>query len=176
MVRRRVLKPNSEQLWTQVESNLTEHQQGEPDRAFWGRFIQKTIGSDSNYTEADLREARKRGYEDGIEDGKQRVTTNVDDKTKRKAEKWDKLEDAGLDRLYRLDQSDIQELKDARKLLRMLDEDGFNAMRNEFDRLVNAVNKFRAPLNRLESVADEDTNDLTDTLNTESQDNTNAEQ
>jgi hypothetical protein len=38
------LKPNSEQLWHQVESNLTEHQQGDPDRAFWGGSSTKRLG------------------------------------------------------------------------------------------------------------------------------------
>lgn len=156
------LKPNSEQLWHQVESNLTEHQQGDPDRAFWGRFIQKTIGSNSNYTEQDLVEARKRGYEDGREDEQERVSTRVDSDVKRKAEKWEELEDAGLDSLYSLSDSKIQELKDARKLLRMLDAESYNSLRNEFDRLVNAVNKFRAPLERLERSVDDDSLDELD--------------
>lgn len=149
------LKPNSEQLWSQVESNLTAHQEGEPDRAFWGRFIQKTIGSESNYTEQDLTEARKRGYEEGWEERKERETVRADSDVQRKAEKWEELETAGLDGLYSLSDREIRELKDARKLLRMLDADGYKSLRSEFDRLVNAVNEFRAPLNRLERAVDE---------------------
>lgn len=144
------LKPNSEQLWTQVESDLTEHQQGEPDRAFWGRFIQKTIGEDSNYTQQDLREARKRGYEEGREDGEEHGSNIEDRRIKRKADKWDELEEAGLDWLYSVSEDEIRELKDARELLRMLGDDGYRSVREEFEDLINAVKKVQAPLQRLE--------------------------
>lgn len=144
------LKPNSEQIWTQVESNLTEHQQGDPDKAFWGRFIQKTVGGESNYTQQDIKEARKRGYEEGRDDGEKRGSDIQDRRIKKKAEKWDKLEEAGLDWLYSVNEDDIRELKDAKELLRMFDEEGFRSIRGEFEDLVSAIRKAQAPLDRLE--------------------------
>lgn len=144
------LKPNSEQLWTEVESNLTEYQQGEPDRAFWGRFVQKTVGSESNYTQQDIKEARKRGYEEGVEYGKEYGSDVEDRQIKRKAERWDALEDAGIDWLYNVSDDEVQQLKDARKLLQLLDEDGYQSLRNEFDRILNSVTEFQHALERLE--------------------------
>lgn len=143
------LKPNSEQLWTQVDSDLTDRQQGEPDRAFWGRFIQKTIGDDSNYTQQDLIEARKRGYEEGHEEGKEHGSRIQDRKIQRKAEKWEKLEDAGLDWLHSISEDEIQQLRDARELLRLLEDDGYRSVRGEFEDLLTAVRKVQAPLERL---------------------------
>lgn len=54
-------------------------------------------------------------------------------------------------------------MKDARKLLRMLDAESYNSMRSEFERLVNAVNKFRAPLERVERSVDGESVDELDT-------------
>ncbi|WP_135306314.1 FliH/SctL family protein [Haloarcula amylovorans] len=148
------LKPNSEQIWSQVESNLTKHQQGEPDKAFWGRFIQKTIGNDSNYTQQDLREARKRGYEEGREEGKKRGSSIEDRQIKKKAEKWDTLEENGLDWLYSVNQSDIYEIKRARKLLQLFDDEGFRSVRGEFEGLLDQLGKVEAQLNLLEESMD----------------------
>lgn len=147
------LKPNSEQLWKQVESDLTERQQGEPDRPFWGRFLQKTVGDESNYTKQDLKEARKRGYEEGREDGKEYATGVESRRIERKAEKWDELQDAGLDWLSRVSDDRIRELKDSREFLRALEDEGYRTLWGEYEDLYNAVVKIQAPLERLESFA-----------------------
>lgn len=144
------LKPNSEQIWTLVESDLTKHQQGEPDKAFWGRFIQKTVGNESNYTQADLREARKRGYEEGREEGEERGSDISDRRIKRNAEKWEQLEDNGLDWLYGVGEDDIRELKQARELLKLLEEDGYRSLQSQFDNLVTSVQKVGKHIERLE--------------------------
>jgi|GEM_PF-5960825 len=143
------LKPNSEQLWKQVESELTARQQGEPDRPFWGRFLQKTVGKESNYTQQDIKEARKRGYEEGREDGEEYAKRHADRDLKKKAEKWDQLEAAGLDWLYSVTEDDIRELKAARKVLRMLDEDGYRSLYGEFEDLDDALMQFHSSLERL---------------------------
>lgn len=147
------LKPNSEQLWTQVESDLTEHQMGDPDRAFWGRFIQKTVGEESNYTRQDIREARKRGYEEGREDGEEYATSVEARRIKRKAEKWEELENAGLDWLHRMDDEKIRELNDARDFLRRLEDEGYQTLWSEYENLYDALMKVQAPLERLQSAA-----------------------
>lgn len=147
------LKPNSEQLWTQVESDLTEHQQGEPDRAFWGRFIQKTVGGESNYTKQDLKEARKRGYEEGREDGEEYGASIESRRIERKAEKWDELQDAGLDWLHRMDDERVRELSDARDLLKRMEHEGYKTLWSEWEDLYEAVLQVQAPLERLDSIA-----------------------
>lgn len=147
------LKPNSEQLWKQVESELTEHQQGDPDRAFWGRFIQKTVGDEANYTQQDLKEARKRGYEEGREDGEEHAKSIGNRRLKRKAEKWDELQDAGLDWLHRMDEETIRELTDARELLKRMEHEGYKTLWSEWEDLYNAVLQVQAPLERLETVS-----------------------
>jgi hypothetical protein len=148
------LKPNSEQLWSQVESDLTKHQQGEPDKAFWGRFIQKTVGGKSNYTQQDLREAKKRGFEEGKERGRELAEGAERRRLERKAEKWDDLQDAGIDWLHRMDDEEIRRLKQADRFLQMIREDGiYNSIMNEFEDLLNAVKKAEAPLYRLQEEA-----------------------
>ena len=158
------LKPNSEQLYKQVESELTEHQQGEPDRAFWGRFIQKTVGEESNFTKQDLKEARKRGYEEGREDGEEYGQQIGSRRVKEKAEKWDQLEEAGLDWLYSVNEERIRELKDARDLLQKLEDDGFRSVRGEFEDLLNAVHQVQAPLERLQRKVGADSQAATTTV------------
>jgi len=174
------LKPNSEQLWTIVESDMSGYQQESPGRPFWGRFLKKTVGSETNYTEQDLKEAQKRGYEEGKEDGKEYGSTIEDRRIKKKAERWDALEEAGLDWLYNVTEEDIQELRDARKLLHMLNEEGYKTIRSEFENLVDALNKFRAPLERLEKKAnresDSDSNLIIEEDDHPEQDNSNTNQ
>lgn len=155
------LKPNSEQLWSQVESNLTDHQEGDPDKAFWGRFIQKTVGEDSNYTEDDLREARKRGYEEGREEGKKHGSRIEDRRTKKKAEKWDELEEAGLDWLYTIDEDRIREIKRAREVVQKFDDGGFGSVWNEFEDLVDQLGQLKSQMGLLEeSITGDTTRDV----------------
>ena len=86
------MKPNSEQLWKIKESNLTEHQQGGPSRRFWMKFINEEVGDETNYSKADLQEARARGFRDADDKLKKRANPDVDVKRlRKKAESWDKL-------------------------------------------------------------------------------------
>lgn len=147
------LKPNSEQLWSQVDSNLPEHLNGNPDRAFWGRFVQKTVAGESNFTTQDLKEARKRGYEEGIEDGKERAKTIENRTVKRKAERWENLEDAGLDWLRNLKDERLRELNAARELLRRLDDDGFRSLKRSYDDFIEDALEAEAALQQLQSAA-----------------------
>lgn len=148
------LKPNSEQLWTQADSDLPDHLDGNPDRPFWGRFIQKTVGGESNFDLQDLKEARKRGYEEGLEDGKERAQNYENRRIKEKAEKWDALEDAGLEWLRRLDDSRIRELNQAREFLRRMEDEGYRSVWSEWEDLHDAVMQVQAPLGRLMEAAE----------------------
>lgn len=148
------LKPNSEQLWSQVDSNLTDYQQGEPDRAFWGRFIQKVVGEDSNFSQQDLREARRRGYEKGYEEAEPEDRIEHHE-LERKAEKWDELQEAGLDWLYRVDEQRIKEISAARELLDKLDAETYGSIQDDFQDLIDALYTAESALNRLESAVDD---------------------
>lgn len=143
------LKPNSEQLWKQVESDLTKHQQGEPDKAFWGRFIQKTIGRESNYTQQDLVEARKRGYEKAEEELTDRRLSREAEKVHDKAETVDKLQDAGLlGYFHPMNDDDVERHKQARKLVENLDEEKYRSLMGQLDSLEERIEQGLTDLDR----------------------------
>lgn len=150
------LKPNSEQLWSQVDSNLPDHLDGDPDRAFWARFVQKTVAGESNFTTQDMKEARKRGYEEGLEDGKERAKTRASRSVQRKAERWENLEDAGIDWLRNLNEDRLREIDAARDLLRRLDEDGFRSIKRSYDDFIEDALEVESSLHRLQSAARDD--------------------
>lgn len=132
------LKPNSEQIWTQVESNLTEYQQGEPDKAFWGRFIQKTVGKESNYSHQDLVEARKRGYEEAEDELTDQRLNRESEKLHDKAETVDKLREAGLlGFVHPIDDEKIERLNKAKKLVKGIDEENYQSLSRDLDRFEN---------------------------------------
>lgn len=146
------LKPNSEQLWKLIESDLTEHQEGEPDRAFWGRFIQKTVGGESNYGEDDLREARKRGYEEAEEELSDRRINREAEKIREKAETVDKLREAGLfGYLHPVDDETIERIDRARKLLEALESDRYRTLE---DSIASFERHVRDDLEELEETAE----------------------
>lgn len=135
------LKDNrDDQLWQLVESDLTEHQQGNPDRAFWGRFVQKAVGEDSNFTTEDLEEARRRGYDAAKDDVKQAANRDID-RLEKKAESWDKLADAGFDfiRSYgRMSETDIRRINKAYSLIGALEG---SSRRGDFISQLNNLRK-----------------------------------
>lgn len=132
------LKDNrDDQLWNLVESDLTEHQQGGPDRAFWGRLVQKVIGEESEFTTSDLEEARRRGYDDAKEDAKKRADRELE-KLERKAESYDRLEEAGFDFIRRygtVRESDVERINRAYRLINYLDGNGRGSFVSELESL-----------------------------------------
>lgn len=143
------LKPNSEQIWTQVESDLTQHQQGEPDKAFWGRFIQKTIGNESNYTQQDLVEARKRGYEEAEEELTDRRLSREAEKVHEKAETVDKLQDAGLlGYFHPMDDEDVERHKQAKQIVEKLDDEKYRSLMGQLDSLEDRIEDGLSDLDR----------------------------
>ncbi|WP_135822983.1 hypothetical protein [Halostella litorea] len=136
------LKPNSEQIWKQVDSELTEHQQGEPDKAFWGRFIQKTVGGESNYTKQDLREARRRGYEEAEEELTDRRLDREAEDLHDKAETVDKLRDAGLlGYVHPISDDRIERLNKAKQFVQALEGGQFNSLDNELEHFEDNVER-----------------------------------
>lgn len=124
------LKDNrDDQLWQLVESQLTEHQQGSPDRAFWGRFVQKAVGEESNFTTEDIEEARRRGYDAAKDEVKDAANREIE-KLERKAESWDDLADADFDfvrRYGRMSSTDIRRINKAYALVKALEGNGRRA-------------------------------------------------
>jgi hypothetical protein len=143
------LKPNSEQLWKQRDSDLTEHQNGETPREFWGRFVQKVVGGDSNFDLQDVKEARKRGYEEGVEDGKDRFNLERD-RLERKAEKWDELQESGFSDLTRLSEEKLERIDAARTLLDRMDEEKYQALWDQWEDLASGVDEIGRTLESLE--------------------------
>jgi len=126
------LKPNSERLYKEVESDLTEDQQGTPSRRFWGKLLGKVDGETDGYTEAALQEARSKGYEEGIERGKERAAFSGDE-AERKARKWDEL--TQHINIYTLDDEKIRAIGAAHDVIKSYDR-GQDAFRlEEIERL-----------------------------------------
>ena len=122
------MKPNSEQLWKMEDSDMTEYQQGEPDRQFFAQFLKKTVGGDANYTRSDLREARKRGYEDAKESMTKRYADREVKRLEDDAENWRALRDAGFDYIYRMNEEQIETLERAPRLVRSISGDSYGSL------------------------------------------------
>lgn len=138
------MKPNSEQLYKLQDSELTEHQQGEPGRRFWVRFLKQTVGEESNYSQQDLIEARSRGYEDAKDDEFTQRTLDRDlDRLRDKAERWDRLQDSPLGFLpnYGFDEEDIKTLELAWRLVRAVRGDSYGDLRKEVERLQDSIER-----------------------------------
>lgn len=131
------MKPNSKQIYKQRESDLTEHQQqGEPDRWFWTRFLKKTVGSDSNFTKKDIDEAKRRGYEEAQENLTEESIDRDVEKMRDKAETVDKLREADLfGYLHPVDDDKIERIKQARALLKQIEDDNYGTIKSNIDRL-----------------------------------------
>lgn len=138
------LKPNSEQLYKLEDSELTEHQQGEPGRRFWVRFLKQAVGSQSNYTKDDLEEARSRGYQEAIDEGisERKIDRNLD-RLRDKAERWEQLQESELGWLpgYRFGEEEARTLELAWKLVRLVAADDYNSLRGEVDHLRDSVER-----------------------------------
>lgn len=133
------LKPNSEQLWKLEESELTRHQQGEPDRYFWTRFLKKTVADDSNFSKQDLEEARRRGFAEAKDKYIGSDSKHSDRELKRlrkKAESYDRLQDE-LDFIPYSSISDqrARTFELAVELIKKVNGDRYGTIRGELDHL-----------------------------------------
>lgn len=137
------LKPNSEQLYKLQDSDLTEHQQGEPGRRFWIRFLEQTMGRESNYSEQDLREARSRGYDDAKADGidDRELDRNLD-RLRTKADSYERLQEEFDFLPWRdFDEKDAETLGLAVSLIRAVDSDGFGSIRGTLEHFEDDIDR-----------------------------------
>lgn len=132
------MKPNSERLYKQVDSNLTENQVGDPPRRFWVRLLDAVTAGAAAPTGNELFEARRRGYEEAKQEGiSDRMEKRELDKLRRKAANWDTLDDAGFDFLtrYTFDDDDVRVLELAFRIAARVDSDRYGSLLGSIERL-----------------------------------------
>lgn len=137
------LKPNSEQLYKLEDSELTEHQQGEPARRFWVRFLKQTVGNGTNYTQSDLQEAKSRGYQEAKDDGlAKRDLDNDLDTLRKRAESYERLQDRlGFLPWRKLDEDDAQTIEQAVDLVNSLEADHYGTLARDLSSLESDVER-----------------------------------
>jgi hypothetical protein len=137
------MKPNSEQLYKLQDSELTDHQHGDPGRRFWIRFLKQTLGDETNYTQEDLKEARSRGYADGKADAME--TRNLDrdlDRLRSKADSYDRLQDQfAFLRWSEFDQNDAETLNLAVQLIRAVNGDSYSTIQGQIEHLRDNIER-----------------------------------
>lgn len=152
------LKPAGS-LWKLVESDLNDRQDVEPDRRFWAKLMKKVIGRESNFAADDIREARRRGYQDG----KEFAASQDNDWSSRERERletdaknWRKLKDKGLSGWRELSEERIQRLQRAENLLKYLEEDGRTTFEGDLKGIAERAQMSVDRLDdRIEGVVDE---------------------
>lgn len=137
------LKPNSEQLYNLQDSDLTDHQQGEPSRRFWIRYVKQAVGDDSNYSKADLEEARSRGYQEAKDEGLSKHNPDYDiDRLRRKADSYDKLKnELGFLPWRDLDDDHVEMIDLAVQLVKSLQTDRFGGVKSDLSYLKDDIER-----------------------------------
>lgn len=134
------LKPSG-QLWKLVESDLNDLQNAEPDRRFYAKFLRKALDGESNFSYSDIREARRRGYDEGVSENIEFKLGREERKLRDKAESFDKIADSEL-RLYPpVDDERIQRLEKAERLLRAIESDDFSSLRGRINSLESQLER-----------------------------------
>jgi len=138
------LKPNSERLYKEVESDLTENQAGTPSRRFWAKFIQKVDdGTRDGYTEADLSEARSRGYDEAKND--EYLADRSDRELERlqeKADAFDEIRESDVPiSSYRSSEDQIRKLEVAHNIVTQFEDDGYGSLQQTLDRMRESVER-----------------------------------
>lgn len=168
------LKPNSGQIWKLVESDLPDHLESDMvDQAFLSKFMKKAVGGESNYSRADIREAKRRGYEKAKEEGIERQSKRDLERIQRKADNFDKLSEAGFDfirRFREIDDDEIALINTAYKLVRGLRYGRYNdfagrlnsmhrtadrKLRRELDEYVDSIEAAAEELREVNRLIDE---------------------
>lgn len=134
------IKPNSGQVWKKRDSNLNEMQSIEPDRRFYSRFLRHVIGSNSNFSKADIREAEKRGYERAKEKEIDDHLPYSKEKRMEKAQAFDELSDSPLD-IFSWSDERLEHLKAAYDFLQALNSDSFSSIEGRLDSIVEGVER-----------------------------------
>lgn len=153
------LKPNSERLYKEVESDLTENQAGDPGRRFWAKLIQKIDnGERGGYTEADLAEARSRGYDEAKNDEYLADRSDRElERLQQKADTFDDLRDSDIPiSSYRSSDEQIRKLEVAHNIVTEFENDGYRSMQKTLERMRDAVeNRATDALETLDELQEE---------------------
>lgn len=139
-----------DKIWKEKKSELTEYQDQPLDKEFFVRAMKKSL--DSDYSQDDLDEAKRRGYkegkqEDGLNDYKIR-------KIRRKAEKFDKLNESDLN-FRKVDESYLNDLKKAKKLIDIFDSDMVWGLEKHTERIKKKNKKIAEKTEEIEELSNE---------------------
>lgn len=137
------LKPNSERLYKEVESDLTDNQAGDPGRRFWAKLIQKVDdGARDGYTEADLAEARSRGYDEAQNEELASRSERELERLQEKAEAFDDIRESDIPiSSYRSSDDQIQKLEVAHNIVTKFEDDGYGSMEKTLEQMRDAVER-----------------------------------
>lgn len=129
------LKPSG-QLWNIIESDLSDTQDTELDRRFFVKFMKKAVGNESNFTQADIREAERRGYNKAKDEAVDRHLDRETKKLKERANSYEKLQESDLNLGYgELTDERIERLNKAQAIVQEIDGDNFGGLKHNIERL-----------------------------------------
>jgi len=153
------LKPSG-QLYKLVESDLDDELQNvEPDRRFFSKFMKKAVGNSSNFTTEDIREAKRRGYDEAMDEAVEDHLDYETEKLRDKAESFDEIADSDLHLYPPVSDEKIERLVKAKSLIQAVEEDGFTSLRGNIERLESnfdsVLESFQRDVDQLHELMDE---------------------
>lgn len=140
----------SEKLWVEKESELTEYQDQPLDKEFFIRCMKKAYGK-RGFTDQFLKEAKRRAYKEGKEEGSagDRELRRV----RRKAEKFDKLNESDLN-FRSVDQDYLDDLKKAKELIDIFDDSGVYNIQGYLDKVRSKADSIKEKADQAEELVD----------------------
>ncbi|QLH82270.1 hypothetical protein [Halosimplex pelagicum] len=153
------LKPSG-QLWKLVESDLNALQDAEPDRRFFAKFLRKALGGDSNFGYSDIKEARRRGYDEGVNEEIEHKIGREKRKLREKAESFDKIADSDLHLYPPIDDERIAQLETAEQIVKAVAADDFSSIRGRIDSLESQLERAQERVNEETDILREQLNEL----------------
>lgn len=147
-------------LWNLVESDLNSLQDAEPDRRFFAKFLRKALGGDSNFDYSDIKEARRRGYDEGINESIEHKIGREKRKLHEKAESFDKIADSELHLYPPVDDERIEQLKTAEQIVKSVQDDDFSSIRGRIDSLESQLERTQERINEEADILREQVGEL----------------
>lgn len=134
------LKPSG-QLWELVESDLGSIQDVDLDRRFFAKFLRKALDGDSNFDYGDIKEARRRGYDEGVNEEIEHKIGREKRKLREKAESFDKIADSALHLYPPIDDERVEKLETAERIVEAVASDDFSSIRGRIDSLESQLER-----------------------------------
>jgi len=134
------LKPSG-QLWQLVESDLDSIQDVDLDRRFFAKFLRKALDGDSNFDYGDIKEARRRGYDEGVNEEIEHKIGREKRKLREKAESFDKIADSALHLYPPIDDERVEKLETAERIVEAVASDDFSSIRGRIDSLESQLER-----------------------------------